>query len=137
MAEYIHHEGIVLSVEGTNARVEIVQTSACQACKARQMCLSSESKSKMVDAVMLESVVPGDRVEVTVRETLAWRAVLLAYVLPFLVLVGVVAGVTVWTDWNDATAGGLAIVATAVYYLILSLFRNRLQRQFSFTVRKI
>lgn len=137
MAEYIHHEGVVLTVEGASVRVEIVQTSACQACKAKQMCLSSESKSKLIDAVMLEPVSPGDQVEVTVRETLAWRAVLLAYVLPFLVLVGVIAAVTFWTEWNDAVAGGAAIGATAVYYLILSLFRKRLQRQFSFTVRKI
>ncbi|MBR6018171.1 MAG: SoxR reducing system RseC family protein [Paludibacteraceae bacterium] len=137
MAEYVHHEGIVLTVEGERARVEIVQTSACQACKAKQMCLSSESKSKLIDAVMLEPVQPGDKVDVTVRETLAWRAVVIAYVVPFLVLVGMIAAVSIWTAWDDAVAGGTAIAATALYYLVLSLFRNRLQRQFSFTVRKV
>ena len=136
MAEYVHHEGVVLRVDGNRAQVEIVQTSACQACKARHMCLSSESKSKLIDAVMAEPVRAGEQVEVSVRERLAWRAVVVAYVLPFLVVVGVITVVSVWTNWDDAAAGGLAIAAVALYYLVLSGFRNRLQRQFSFTVRK-
>jgi sigma-E factor negative regulatory protein RseC len=100
------------------------------------MCLSSESKAKLIDAIMEEPVRAGDPVEVSVRETLAWRAVVVAYVLPFLVMIGVIAALSVWTEWDDAIVGGTAIAATALYYLVLSLFRNRLQREFSFTVRK-
>ena len=136
MAEYVHHEGVVLRVEGDRAQVEIVQTSACQACKAKHMCLSSESKSKLIDAIMEEPVRAGEQVEVSVRETLAWRAVVVAYVLPFVVMIGVIAALSVWTEWDDAVVGGTAIAATSLYYLVLSLFRKRLQRQFSFTVRK-
>ena len=136
MAEYVHHEGVVLRVEGDRAQVEIVQTSACQACKARHMCLSSESKAKLIDAIMEEPVRAGEPVEVSVRETLAWRAVVVAYVLPFVVMIGVITALSLWTEWDDAIVGGTAIAATALYYLVLSLFRNRLQREFSFTVRK-
>ena len=136
MAEYVHHEGVVLRVDGNRAQIEIVQTSACQACKARHMCLSSESKAKLIDAIMEEPVRAGEQVEVSVRERLAWRAVLVAYVLPFLVVVGAITAVSLCTNWDDAAAGGIAIASVALYYLVLSLFRNRLQRQFSFTVRK-
>ncbi|MBQ2541367.1 MAG: SoxR reducing system RseC family protein [Paludibacteraceae bacterium] len=137
MAEYVHHEGVVLTVKDGKARVEIVQTSACQACKAKHMCLSSESKSKLIDAEVSGTLNPGDRVEVSVREQLAWRAVWIAYVLPFLVMIGVIAALSVWTDWNDAVVGGVSIAAIALYYLLLGLFKNRLQKQFSFTARKI
>ena len=133
MAEYVHHEGVVLTVKDGKARVEIVQTSACQACKAKHMCLSSESKSKLIDAEVSGTLNPGDRVEVSVREQLAWRAVWIAYVLPFLVMIAL----SVWTDWNDAVVGGVSIAAIALYYLLLGLFKNRLQKQFSFTARKI
>ena len=44
MDELIRHTGVVLSADGETARVQIVQTSACQACKARSMCVSSESR---------------------------------------------------------------------------------------------
>ena len=91
MDEIIRHEGIVLSTNGELAHVEIVQTSACAACKAKSMCMSSESQQKYIDAVMLEPMKTGDRVEVEVRERLAWKAILLAYILPFVVMMAVIA----------------------------------------------
>ena len=71
MDELIRHEGIVLSTNDKMAHIQIVQSSACSACKAKAMCSSSESQSKEMDALMLEPMVPGDRVEVEVREHLA------------------------------------------------------------------
>lgn len=137
MDELIRHEGVVLSTDGTIARVAIMQTSACQACKAQSMCLSSESQQRMVDAQMAEAMQPGDRVEVMVHERLAWRAVLLAYVLPFVVMIAVIALLDAATDWSEAIVGPLSLCAIALYYLVLGAFRNRLQKQFSFTARKL
>lgn len=137
MEEMIRHNGIVLSTDGELAHVEIVQTSACAACKARSMCMSAESQQKIIDARMAEPLKPGDRVEVMVHEHLAWRAVLLAYVMPFLVMLAVIAGLDYATDWSEAVVGSLSLCSIALYYLILSLFRHRLQKQFSFSARKI
>jgi len=137
MEELIRHEGIVLSVHDDIARVQIVQTSACSACKARSMCMSSESQAKEMDAVMLEKMQVGDRVEVEVRERLAWRAVLLAYILPFIVMMLVIAGLDYLTNWSEAVVGTLALCSIALYYIGLNAFRNRLQKQFTFTARKI
>lgn len=137
MSEQIHHSGVVMTIEGTIARVSITQASACQACKAKSMCMASESKEKMIDAVALEPLQPGDVVEVSVRERLAWRAVLLGYVLPFVVMMLVIAGLNYLTDWDEAIVGTVSIASIAVYYLILSGFRKSLQRQFSFTARKV
>ena len=137
MDEMIRHEGVVLSTNGNMAHVEIVQTSACSACKARSMCMSSESQQKQMDVVMLEPLQAGDRVEVEVRERLAWRAVLLAYILPFVVMMAVIAVLDYATDWSEAITGTLSLCAIALYYLILSAFKHKLQKQFSFTARKI
>ena len=137
MDELIRHEGIVLSINGEKAHVQIVQTSACSACKARSMCMSSESQSKEMDAVMLEPMKIGDKVEVEVRERLAWKAVLLAYILPFIVMLAIIAILDFATDWSEAVVGTLSLCGIALYYIGLSVFRNRLQKQFSFTARKI
>lgn len=137
MSEQIHHSGVVMTIEGTIARVSITQASACQACKAKSMCMASESKEKMIDAVALEPLQPGDVVEVSVRERLAWRAVLLGYVLPFVVMMLVIAGLNYLTEWDEAIVGTVSIVSIAVYYLILSGFKKSLQKQFSFTARKV
>ena len=137
MDEMIRHEGVVLSTNGNMAHVEIVQTSACSACKARSVCMSSESQQKQMDVEMLEPMQVGDRVEVEVRERLAWKAVLLAYLLPFVVMMAVIAVLDMTTSWSEAIIGTLSLCAIALYYLILSAFKHKLQKQFSFTARKI
>ena len=137
MDELIRHEGIVLSINGEKAHVQIVQTSACSACKARSMCMSSESQNKELDAIMLEPMKIGDKVEVEVRERLAWKAVLLAYILPFIVMIAIIAILDFATDWSEAVVGTLSLCGIALYYIGLSVFRNRLQKQFSFTARKL
>ena len=137
MDELIRHEGIVLGIDGEKAHVQIVQTSACSACKARSMCMSSESQQKEMDTVMLEPMQIGDKVEVEVRERLAWKAVLLAYILPFIVMLAIIAVLDFATTWSEAVVGTLSLCGIALYYLGLSVFKDRLQKQFSFTARKI
>jgi len=137
MDEMIRHEGIVERIDGEMAHIRIVQTSACSACKARSMCMSAESQEKEMDAVMLEQMQPGDQVEILVRERLAWKAVLLAYILPFVVMVALIAILDILTPWSEAVVGTISLCGIALYYIGLSVFKHRLQTQFSFTARKI
>jgi len=137
MDELIRHTGIVLSTAGKTARVEIVQTSGCSACKAQSMCMSSESRQKEMDAIMLEPMKAGDKVEVEVRERLAWKAVILAYILPFIVMIGVIAVLDFATDWSEAVVGTLSLCGIALYYIGLSMCKDRLQKQFTFTAKKL
>lgn len=134
-----------MSVGTDTAHVAITQTSACSACKARSMCMSSESQQKEMDVILVESqkskvenpVKVGDRVEVEVHERLAWKAVLLAYIMPFLVMMAIIAGLDYITEWSEAVVGTLSLCGIALYYIGLSFFRHRLQKQFVFTARKI
>jgi len=137
MDEQIRHTGVVLRTEGNMAHVEIVQTSSCSACKARSMCMSSESRQKEMDALMMEPMAAGDRVEVEVRERLAWKAVVIAYIVPFVVMMAVLAGLNVLTEWSEAVTGTLSLCSIALYYIGLSFFRGKLQKQFTFTARKL
>lgn len=136
MEDVIRHRGIVERVDGEMAVVRIAQTSACAACHAAKMCMASESRDKRIEAHMIEPMQVGDEVEVLVREQAGWLAVFLAYVIPFLLLVAAVA----WfakLGMSEAKAGTVALLSVAVYYVILRLFRDRLQRKFSFWVKKI
>ena len=137
MDELIRHSGIVMSVSGDIAHVRIVQTSACQACKAKSMCMSSESRENEMDCMIAGGPLkPGDEVEVEVHERLAWKAVLLAYICPFVVMMAVMIGLNYWTAWSEAIVGTISLCSIALYYIGLSLFKNRLQKEFSFVARK-
>ena len=101
--EMIKHDGIIIALnEDGTALVRIVQTSACAACKARAMCASAESAEKEMTVVLLgengkvktesnstQSYHVGDTVEVMVQQKMGWKAVVLAYLLPFFVMLAV------------------------------------------------
>jgi sigma-E factor negative regulatory protein RseC len=148
----IKHDGIIIALnEDGTALVRIVQTSACSACKAKAMCASAESAEKEMTAVLLgdEQWAVGNEVEVMVQQKMGWKAVVLAYLLPFFVMLAVMfvgngllaigdgaTGLLGDEAKREAVLGTVALCAMAVYYLVLGLFKDKLQKEFSFTAKK-
>ena len=144
----IRHDGIIIALNGDGiARVRIVQTSACSACKAKAMCASAESKEKEMDVVLIgdeamrlggESMnyKVGDEVEVMVQQRMGWKAVILAYLLPFFVMLAVICVGNGLLNVREEVLGTIALCAMAVYYLVLGLFKDKLQKEFSFTAKQ-
>ena len=151
----IKHDGIIIALnEDGTALVRIVQTSACAACKAKAMCASAESAEKEMTAVLLSDngrpmgygvldadkplleYKVGDAVEVMVQQRMGWKAVVLAYLLPFFVMLAVMfIGKAIWAV-REEILGTVALCAMALYYLVLGMFKDKLQKEFSFTARK-
>ena len=159
--EMIKHDGIIIALnEDGTALVRIVQTSACAACKAKAMCASAESAEKEMTVVLLgeeamrregerRGFAVGDTVEVMVQQKMGWKAVVLAYLLPFFVMLAVMFignGLLAMGDGatgllgdeakREAVLGTVALCAMALYYLVLGMFKDKLQKEFSFTARK-
>ena len=148
----IKHDGIIIALNGDGtARVRILQTSACAACKAKAMCASAESAEKEMTVVLLgdEQWAVGNEVEVRVPQKMGWKAVVLAYLLPFFVMLAVMfvgnellamgdgaTGILGDEAKREAVLGTVALCAMALYYLVLGMFKDRLQKEFSFTARK-
>ena len=145
----IKHDGIVIAVNGDGTvRVRIVQTSACATCKAKSMCASAESKEKEILALFVgekQDIKLGDEVVVMVQQKMGWKAVLLAYVLPFIVMMAVIMlgneamrlfGNETMGKKGEAIIGTVALCAMGTYYIILGFFKDKIQKEFSFTARK-
>ena len=135
----IKHDGIIIALnEDGTALVRIVQTSACAACKAKAMCASAESAEKEMTVVLLgdEQWAVGNEVEVMVQQKMGWKAVVLAYLLPFFVMLAVMLiGNAIWAV-REEILGTVALCAMALYYLVLGMFKDKLQKEFSFTAKK-
>ena len=148
----IKHDGIIIALnENGTALVRIVQTSACAACKAKAMCASAESAEKEMMVMLLGDGqwAVGDTVEVMVQQKMGWKAVVLAYLLPFFVMLAVMFignGLLAMGDGatgllgdeakREAVLGTVALCAMALYYLVLGMFKDKLQKEFSFTAKK-
>ena len=139
MAELISHEGVVVradsSVRPMRVVVQITQKAACSACKAKSMCTASETMVKEVEAEAMEPMQVGDAVEVMVRKQLGWKAVALAFVLPFLLLLLLVWLLPRWIQ-SEALVGTLALLALAPYYLLLHLFDHHFKQEYRFFAQK-
>ena len=131
--ETIRHEGIVESIGAKSCLVRILQASACSSCSARQLCRSSESKEKVIEVKgHYPALQVGDNVTLigSVRQGL--RASVLAYVIPLIImLVALFVGTRLGGDGIGAIA---ALLFLAIYYGILFLFRDKLDKQFSFKI---
>lgn len=132
------HEGIVVSVNERNqmAYVRFEQSSACAACGARRLCVSSDSSMKEVECAMIEPLAVGDRVEVIITQIMGITALMLGYVFPLFLLIGALS-VCLMHGMSEPRAAACAFAATAVYYLVLWLLRKRIDKQFNFVARKI
>ncbi len=131
--ETIRHEGIIESIGAKSCLVRILQASACSSCSARQLCRSSESKEKVIEVKgHYPTLQVGDNVTLigSVRQGL--RASVLAYVIPLIImLVALYVGTRLGGDGIGALA---ALLFLAIYYGILFLFRDKLDKQFSFKI---
>jgi sigma-E factor negative regulatory protein RseC len=76
----------------------------------------------------------GDEVEVALRASLGLKAVWISYMIPLLLLIGVVLALTA-AGWKELAAGAVAVAAVALYYGGLWLVRDRIARKYEFYLK--
>lgn len=137
MENRIDHQGTIDSIEGNHVRVRIIQTSACSSCKAKSLCMSSEAKEKTIDVIdyHADRYVVGQRVTVCASMSMGRNAVIIAFLIPLVLIVGwvVVALTVLHIGELNAICG--ALVICAVYYLVLRLVNRYIEREFSFWIK--
>lgn len=139
MVTNIKHLGIVENINGSRLKVKIVQSSACSACSVKVHCSASETKEKIID-VYNKNNVPcqvGERVMIVGTTSMGMKAVLLAFVLPFIVLLLALIISLKLTGGDEAVSALVSLGTLVPYYLIIYICRNRLSRSFMFILESI
>ena len=140
MNNNIKHLGIVESIDGSHVRVKILQSSACSTCSVKGHCNISETKEKIIDIHDKESAdccSVGQEVMVCGTTSMGMKAVVLAFVLPFIVLLAALFVTMRVTDGDEAASALVSLCTLIPYYIIIYLLRNRISRTFSFTLETI
>ena len=135
MDEKIEHQGVVEEVSPDYVRVTIVQVAACAECKAKSLCVSSESKEKVIEVKgRYPNLKVGDAVKVCGSMQMGRRAVLLAFTLPMvmLLLIGFVClGIL---NMSEGWVMLLMLLSLTVYFSVMYLLRGRIEREFRFWI---
>jgi len=134
--ENITHPGIIDKVSDDTVFVKILAMSACSTCHAKSMCSVAEIEEKIVEVKreVEKNYSEGQEVVVAMHKSLGGKAVFLGYLLPFLLLIGVLL-VVLSLSGDEGLAGLSAIGILIPYYLVLYLLRDKLRRTFSFRIQ--
>ena len=129
----IKHLGIVENIQGSHLSVRIVQTSACAACSAKGHCSSADSKDKIIDVIdtAASSYRVGEKVMVIGETSMGMMAVVLAFIIPFILLIFSLFLFMALME-NELYSALLSLAILIPYYLILWLNKTRLKQKFSF-----
>ena len=132
MQNTIEHQGIIIDIDGKLAHVKIEQTSACASCHVKSVCGASDKSEKIIDAnIMDKSLKVGDQVTIIGQKSLGIQAVLLAYILPFIVIIATLFIANIFTT-NELIIGTCALASLIPYFVVLHLMRNKIQAKFQF-----
>jgi sigma-E factor negative regulatory protein RseC len=137
MSKKIEHTGIIRHIEGNKVKVEIIQMSACSSCHAKGACTAADMDEKIIDAHSNNpNLKVGDAVNIYGESGNGLLAVLLAFVIPFtLILISLI--VTGHFIQNEAISGLISLLVLVPYFIILSLFNNKLKKKFTFYISDI
>ncbi len=130
----VSHDGKVVSTSGSHVRVKIISQSACANCFAKSACTAADMQEKIIDAVSSVPVQEGDAVTVIMEEKLGWIALFYGFFLPFIVMVSVLFLLYALGS-SEIKAALFGIGSLVPYYLVLYLFRKKIEKDFIFIVK--
>jgi len=134
------NEGVVKFIDNEFITVEISVHSACSSCHAKSICLPSENKNQLVKAKNInnETFQIGESVSIYMKESLGKKAVIIGYVLPFIVLFATLF-ISNYFFEKDLFAAVFALGLVGIYYFIIWMLnrKNKIDRKFVFFVKKL
>lgn len=133
----VTHDGVVVEANDQKVKVRIIAKSACAECHAKGVCTAADMEEKIIDAIspVDNRLYKGDIVRVVMEERLGWLAVFYGFFLPLLLMVTVLM-VTGALGGSEAKSALLGLGSLAPYYLLLYVFREKVEKDFIFKAEK-
>lgn len=135
-ANTIEHKGIIKQIEQDQIVVQIVSQAICVSCQINGHCSVADTKEKniVVYSDKSNNYKIGDSVDVVISQNLGLKAVMIAYFVPFLVLlISLVIFLQVLKD--ELLSGLLALGMLVPYYFLIWFFRNNIKKEFKFKIK--
>jgi sigma-E factor negative regulatory protein RseC len=134
--DLLKHTGVVKEITPTSLIVSIINQSACSACHAKGACSISDTQQKEIEITSYRNhYEPGSHVTVIFRESSGFKALLLGYILPFILLVTVLI-VAIEITGNEITGAFISLGILVPYYIILYLSKDKLRKAFTFELEE-
>jgi sigma-E factor negative regulatory protein RseC len=132
----IIHSGTVSRVSGESVFVSLDKNVHCEGCRIKSACGISDSSDKEVEMISPnESFHINESVQVLIKKDLGLKAVVWAYVLPFIIMIAVLTIASQFVaEWF---AGLLALSVLVPYYSVLYYMNSFFRKKFRISVLKL
>lgn len=133
----LRQSAVVVQVTDIQLILEVCRESTCKACAARSMCSAGSSDGSgghlitLADDGMGRSV--GDQVTVVVSERRAALAVAFAYLIPVLVVVGLLL-IFQQMQVSELISGLVVLGVLALYFVAIKIFDKKIGKQLTITI---
>ena len=133
--EIATHEGRVTAVKEGRVTVQIRSVSACASCQAHGKCGFADAKDKTLDIPTddWKCYTEGQTVSVRISQGRGLLAVWIAYILPALLLLGVIIGLSL-AGLSEPAVIGSTFGMLALYVLALYILRHRINNKFTLQI---
>lgn len=133
----IEHPGVIEKVVGQRIFVRVESRSACGSCHARSHCSMTDLEEKVVEVESgrAEAYAIGEKVTVTLERSLGFKALLLGYVYPFLILLVSILVMMSITE-NELMSALVGVGLMFPYYAWIYLIREKLRNHFHFRIKE-
>ena len=133
--ETISHEGIVTNITDDELEIKILAQSACAACHAKSACGMGEQAEKTLTVPRPKDKEFALNQKVNVKMAIGQgnKAAVLAYLLPIILLLAVLF-VCIGLGLGEGLSAIISFISLVPYYIVLYLRRDKLKRQFEYTI---
>ena len=132
----IAQKGTVEHVTNQFITVRVHREASCGQCGARTLCYMGEGTERVFEIRDFDSgIQTGDQVAVQITRSMGNKAVVIGYLLPFILMISVMLILNAM-GYSEGVTGLLSLSSLIPYYLVLYLIRNRLRKTFAVSVRK-
>jgi sigma-E factor negative regulatory protein RseC len=133
----IQHKGFIDSITEEGILVKFISQSACADCHAKGVCSAADMKDKelWVRENSPARYKVGEAVNILMTSYQGSQAVLIGYVYPFalfLLFLLILSAVGL----GEVSAGLISLAVLIPYYSLIYIFREKINKKFSFTIRK-
>ena len=132
----VTHEGVIEKISEKQCFIRLSRQPACAGCGAKSICSVPDSTGGEIMITDREpGMTAGDRVIVSITSRKAYKALVLGYVLPaiLVILTMVLFSVCGTREWLTAVA---SLSVLAPYYLLIRLLGARMENSFRFSISK-
>ena len=139
MSEVIYHNATITEVLPQSVKVRIERGTACDTCYNQSACNVSAKTSAMIYTIPTteaQTYSVGETVKVGISVHAGLKATLYAYIIP-LILMAIAFAICCCFTSNELWQAMAAVGVLVIYYIVLSRFKHRFNRQFNYSIEKL